>query len=87
MAAQGSNMVMAGQADKSNDLNRYSIKLGKKMMLNARTILLSLLNSKIIKDMENKKLGPAEEALFKNTKELLINSVDIANILIRMEFD
>jgi hypothetical protein len=87
MAAQGSNMVMAGQADTTNDLNRYSIKMGKKMMLDARTILLDLLNNQIIKDMENKKLSPVEEAIFNNTKELLFNSVDIANILIRMEFD
>ena len=87
MACQGSNMVMISQADRTNDLQRYSFKQGHKMMLNARTILLSLLNGEALKDMESKKLNPEDKALLKYTKDHLINSIDIANILVRMEFE
>jgi hypothetical protein len=87
MACQGSNMVMIGQADRTNDLQSYSFEQGHKMMLNARTILLDLLNSAALKDMESRILNPEDKALLKYTKKHLINSLDIANILIRMEFD
>lgn len=87
MSAQGSNMVMIGQYDRSNDLNRFSFENGQKMMSAARTILFDLLNGNTMKDLENKDLTPAEAALFKNTKDQLLNSIDIANLLIQMEFE
>jgi hypothetical protein len=80
-------MVMIGQADRTNDLQNYSFEQGHKMMLNARTILLDLLNSAALKDMESRILNPEDKALLKYTKKHLINSLDIANLLLRMEFD
>ena len=87
MASQGSNMVMTGQDDASNDLSRYSIEHGKEMMLRARTILIELLHSTLMKDLEKKQLTPDDEKNFTYTKERLITSVDIASILVEMEFD
>lgn len=87
MAAQGSNMVMIGQSGMNNDLTRFSIEQGRKMMSEARTILIDLLTGKTVKDLEKRKLSPADLAMFNHTKELLIVSVDIANLLFQMEFE
>jgi hypothetical protein len=87
MSAQGSNMVMMGQVDTSNELNRYSIEQGRKMMAEARTILLDLLNGSILKELGKLKLTQEDEEMFKFTKEMLINNVDVANLLIQMELE
>ena len=87
MACQGSNMFMIGQGDRSNDLIRYSFEQGREMMLTARTVLHDLLASPQLKKLESSKLSPEDTKLLAFTKEHLLNSVDIANILVRMELE
>ena len=87
MASQGSNMVMIGQDSTDNDLSRFSIKHGQTMMLRARAILQDLLFSPLMKDLEKMDLTPEDQKVFQYTKDRLVTSVDIANILVRMEFE
>ena len=87
MACQGSNMFMIGQGDRSNDLIRYSFEQGREMMLTARNILHDLLASPQLKELENSKLSSEDAKLLAFTKDHLHNSLDIANLLIRMELD
>jgi hypothetical protein len=87
MACQGSNMFMIGQGDRSNDLIRYSFEQGRKMMLDGRAILHDLLASPQFKELESGKLSPEDRKLLAFTKDHLLNSLDIANLLVRMELD
>ncbi len=87
MACQGSNMFMIGQGDRSNDLVRYSFEQGREMMLTARTVLQDLLTSPQLKVLETSALSPEDLKLLAFTKDHLLNSIDIANLLVRMELD
>ena len=87
MAAQGANMVISGKGGTNNDLNRFSIEQGRRMMTDAKTILNNLLNGNTLKELEKEVLPPEEEKILKATKEQLINSIDIANLLIQMEYE
>lgn len=87
MACQGSNMYMTGQGDRRNDLTRYSLEQGREMMLTARTILHDLLASPRFNDLGKSKLPPEDRKLLTFTKEHLLNSINIANLLVRMELD
>ena len=54
---------------------------------NAREVILDLLHGKEMKKISNDSLNPSEKELYEYTRKQLINSVDIINLLYRMEFD
>ena len=88
MSSQGSNMVMTGQADWSEKyLDRYFIDQGRKMIGKAREVIFDLLNGEVMKNLAKKELLPAEKELYEYTKQQLLHSLDINNLLYQMEFD
>ena len=88
MSAQGSNMVMTGQAGSSEKyINSFFIDQGKIMIGNAREVIFDLLHGKEMKNFANKKLNPPEKELYEYTRKQLINSVEIINLLYQMEFE
>lgn len=88
MSAQGSNMIMTGQADSSEKyLNRFFIDQGMTMIGNAREVVFDLLHGEEMKNFANKNLLPPEKELYEYTRKQLINSVDIINLLYQMEFE
>ena len=88
MSAQGSNMIMTGQADSSEKyLNRFFIDQGRAMIGNAREVIFDLLHGKEMKSFANKNLLSPEKELYEYTRKQLINSVDIINLLYQMEFE
>jgi len=88
MSAQGSNMIMTGQTGLSEKyINSFFIDQGKTMIGNAREVILDLLHGKEMKKISNDSLNPPEKELYEYTRKQLINSVDIINLLYRMEFD
>ena len=88
MSSQGSNMVMTGQADWSEKyLDRFFIDQGRNMLEKAREVIFDLLNGEVMKNLAKKELLPAEKELYEYTKKQLLNSLDISNLLIQMEFD
>jgi hypothetical protein len=88
MSSQGSNMIMTGQADWSEKyLDRFFFDQGRNMMDKAREVIFDLLNGEVMKNLAKKELLPAEKKLYEYTKKQLINSLDISNLLIQMEFD
>jgi hypothetical protein len=88
MSSQGSNMVMTGQANWSEKyLDRFFFDQGRKMVEKAREVIFDLLNGEVMKNLAKKELLPAEKKLYEYTKKQLINSLDISNLLIQMEFD
>ena len=88
MSSQGSNMVMTGQADWSEKyLDRYFIDQGRKMIGKAREVIFDLLHGDVMKNIAKKELLPAEKELYEYTKQQLLHSLDINNLLYQMEFD
>ena len=88
MSAQGSNMVMTGQAGSSEKyINSFFIDQGKIMIGNAREVIFDLLHGKEMKNFANKKLNPPEKEFYEYTRKQLINSVEIINLLYQMEFE
>ena len=88
MSAQGSNMVMTGQADWSEEyLGRFFIDQGRKMIGKGREVIFDLLHGDVIKNIAKKELLPAEKELYEYTKKQLLHSLDINNLLNQMEFD
>lgn len=88
MSAQGSNMVMTGQADWSEKyLARFFIDQGRKMIGKAREVIFELLHGDVMKNIAKKELLPAEKELYEYTKQQLLHSLDINNLLYQMEFD
>ncbi|MFC1827795.1 hypothetical protein ACFLZQ_07705 [Thermodesulfobacteriota bacterium] len=88
MSAQGSNMIMTGQADWSEKyLNRFFIDQGKNMIGRAREVIFGLLHGDVMKNIAKKGLRPAEKELYEYTRKQLLISLDINNILYQMEFD
>ena len=88
MSSQGSNMVMTGQADWSEKyLDRFFFDQGRNMMEKAREIIFDLLNGEVMKNLAKKELLPAEKELYEYTKQQLLHSLDINNLLYQMEFD
>ena len=88
MSSQGSNMVMTGQADWSEKyLDRYFIDQGRKMIGKAREVIFDLLHGDVMKNIAKKELLPAEKELYDYTKQQLLHSLDINNLLYQMEFD
>jgi len=88
MSAQGSNMVMTGQAGSSEEyINSFFIDQGMTIIGNAREIIFDLLHGKEMKNFANKKLNPPEKELYEFTKKQLINNVEIINLLYQMEFE
>jgi hypothetical protein len=88
MAAQGSNMLMTGQAEWSGKyINRFFIDSGRDMIGSAREIVFGLLHGEQMKNFAKKKLLPPEKNLYEYTRKQLLNSVDIINLLYQMEFD
>jgi hypothetical protein len=88
MSAQGSNMIMTGQADSSEKyLNRFFIDQGRTMIGDAREVVFDLLHGKEMKSFANKNLLSPEKELYEYTRKQLINSVDIINLLYQMEFE
>jgi hypothetical protein len=88
MSAQGSNMVMTGQAGSTEKyLDSFFIDQGKNMIGKAREVIFGLLHGEVMKDLAKKKLHPAEKELYEYTRKQLLNSLDINNLLYQMEFD
>ena len=88
MSAQGSNMIMTGQAGLPEKyLNRFFIDQGGTMIGNAREVIFGLLHGEEMKNFANKNLLPSEKELYEYTRKQLINSVDIINLLYQMEFE
>ena len=88
MSSQGSNMLMTGQAGWSEKyLDRFFFDQGRNMMEKAREVIFGLINGEVMKNLAKKELLPAEKKLYEYTKKQLINSLDISNLLIQMEFD
>jgi hypothetical protein len=84
MSSQGSNMVMTGQADWSE---KYLDDQGRKMIGKAREVIFDLLHGDVMKNIAKKELLPAEKELYEYTKQQLLHSLDINNLLYQMEFD
>ena len=79
---------MTGQADWSEKyLDRFFFDQGRNMLEKAREVIFGLLNGEVMKNLAKKELLPAEKKLYEYTKKQLINSLDISNLLIQMEFD
>ena len=88
MSAQGSNMVMTGQADWSEKyLSRFFIDQGRKMIGEAREVIFDLIHGEVMKKLAKEKLLPVEKKFYEYTKKQLLNSLDINNLLYQMEFD
>ena len=88
MSAQGSNMIMTGQAGSSEKhINSFFIDQGTTMIGNARNVVFDLLHGKEMKSYANKKLNLREKELYEFTRKQLINSVEIVNLLYQMEFE
>jgi len=88
MSTQGSNMVMTGQADWSEKyINRVFIDQGRDLVGNAREVIFGLLNGEEMKSFPKKELLPSEKKFYEYTRKQLLNSVDIIDLLYRMEFE
>ena len=84
MAAEGANLVMLGNLQLAEILDKYTVEQGRMMLKDARGTLAGVSDSKAMKDMKQADKGSMDDTIMTRTNELIETALKIIDALERM---
>ena len=84
MAAEGANLVMLGNLELAEVLDKYSVEQGRMMLKDARATLAGVSDSEAMKDMKQTDKGAMDDTMMTKTNELIKTALKIIDALERM---